>query len=261
MPRIPAQICAPRQNPLNRPGRDRKPTRPAAWLHPPADRARPGDGRGGAVDARRLARGGAGGRPLAGGLPRRAHGRAAGRRTAASGSPRRCTRRTRSRSSPTPGGWPASPGARASACCTCARARPPSARWIAARLSGRPWLATYHGAYPAKSGLKRWYNSVMTRGELVIANSDFTARHLLANHAVDRDKVVIIPRGADFARFDPDAIAPERIAKLQSAWGVDPADPRAEGAAGRPLHPAQGPARAGAGARPPAGGRARRRAR
>ena len=107
------------------------------------------------------------------------------------------------------------------------RSRAPAfSTMIAARLSGRPWLATYHGAYPAKSALKRWYNSVMTRGELVIANSDFTARHLLANHPVDRDKVVIIPRGADFARFDPEAIEPERIAKLQSAWGVDPAESR-----------------------------------
>lgn len=107
------------------------------------------------------------------------------------------------------------------------RSRAPAfSAMLAARLSGRPWLATYHGAYPGQSGPKRWYNSVMTRGALVIANSEFTAGHVVASHRIDRDKLVVIPRGVDVARFDPDAIAPERIAKLHAAWGLDPADPR-----------------------------------
>jgi glycosyltransferase involved in cell wall biosynthesis len=97
---------------------------------------------------------------------------------------------------------------------------------IAAKLTGRPWLATYHGAYPGRSGLKRWYNSIMTRGDLVIANSAFTRDHLLAQHPEASGKVVTIPRGVDFARFDPEAVAPERVAALLAAWGVAEDEPR-----------------------------------
>jgi glycosyltransferase involved in cell wall biosynthesis len=97
---------------------------------------------------------------------------------------------------------------------------------IAARMTGVPVIATYHGVYNAKSGLKRWYNGVMTRGEVVIANSEFTRRHVIAQHHVDPDKVVAIPRGVDIARFDPAAVSDERKAALAAAWGLEPADRR-----------------------------------
>jgi glycosyltransferase involved in cell wall biosynthesis len=108
-----------------------------------------------------------------------------------------------------------------------ARSRAPafSALW-AARATGTPFVATYHGIYKARSGLKRWYNAVMTRGDLVIANSDFTRRHVLAEHGLAPEKVVAIPRGVDLARFDPQAVAPERITALRESWGQAADDPR-----------------------------------
>ncbi|WP_374470683.1 glycosyltransferase family 4 protein [Phenylobacterium sp.] len=108
-----------------------------------------------------------------------------------------------------------------------ARSRAPafSALW-AARATGRPFVATYHGVYKAKSGLKRWYNAVMTRGDLVIANSDYTRAHVLAEHHLPAEKVVTIPRGVDLDRFDPEKVAPERVARLREAWGIPPGDPR-----------------------------------
>jgi glycosyltransferase involved in cell wall biosynthesis len=98
--------------------------------------------------------------------------------------------------------------------------------WLAARLSGRPMVATYHGAYPAKSGLKRWYNSIMTRGALVIANSEFTRGHLLGQHEVPEERVVTIPRGVDLNRFDPGRVGAERVEAMKAAWGVAPDDRR-----------------------------------
>jgi glycosyltransferase involved in cell wall biosynthesis len=108
-----------------------------------------------------------------------------------------------------------------------ARSRAPAfaALW-AARTTGTPFVATYHGVYKAQSGLKRWYNAVMTRGDLVIANSDYTRGHVLAEHAVDPGKVISIPRGVDLDRFNPAWVTPDRVAALRQAWGIDIADRR-----------------------------------
>lgn len=102
-----------------------------------------------------------------------------------------------------------------------ARSRAPafSALW-AAHATGVPFIATYHGVYNAHSSLKRWYNAVMTRGDLVIANSDYTRDHVLAEHQLDPARIVTIPRGVDLTRFDPRKVAPERIAALREAWGL-----------------------------------------
>ena len=103
-----------------------------------------------------------------------------------------------------------------------ARSRAPawSALW-AARRARVPFVTTYAGIYVGRSPLKRWYNGVMARGDLVIANSDFTREHLLTEHKIDPARVVTIPRGVDFTGFDPDAVAPSRVATLRAAWRLD----------------------------------------
>ncbi|RAK58188.1 glycosyl transferase [Phenylobacterium deserti] len=108
-----------------------------------------------------------------------------------------------------------------------ARSRAPafSALW-AARATGTPFVATYHGVYKAKSALKRWYNAVMTRGDLVIANSEYTRDHILAEHGLDPAKMVTIPRGVDLERFDPAQVSDERVTELQRAWGLAASDAR-----------------------------------
>jgi glycosyltransferase involved in cell wall biosynthesis len=108
-----------------------------------------------------------------------------------------------------------------------ARSRAPafSALW-AAHATRTPFVATYHGVYKASSSLKRWYNAVMTRGDLVIANSDYTRDHVLAEHGVDPAKVVTIPRGIDLDRFNPSWVTPDRVDALRRAWDVSPHDGR-----------------------------------
>jgi glycosyltransferase involved in cell wall biosynthesis len=66
----------------------------------------------------------------------------------------------------------------------------------------------------------------MTRGELVIANSEYTRAHVLAEHGLAPDKVVAIPRGVDLERFDPARVDPERVEALRQAWGIAPDDAR-----------------------------------
>ena len=108
-----------------------------------------------------------------------------------------------------------------------ARSRAPAwSAYRACQQTGTPFVTTYHGAYSGVTGLKRRYNSVMAKGDLVIANSDWTAAHVIAVHGVDPARIVTIPRGVDFASFDPQQVAPDRLQALQTAWHIQDDDRR-----------------------------------
>lgn len=108
-----------------------------------------------------------------------------------------------------------------------ARSRAPAFSALrAARATGIPFVATYHGVYTARSALKRRWNSIMAQGDLVIANSAYTREHVIAEHGVDPDRVIAIPRGIDLRRFDPDAVSHDRVRALCEAWGVADDAPR-----------------------------------
>jgi glycosyltransferase involved in cell wall biosynthesis len=100
-----------------------------------------------------------------------------------------------------------------------ARSRAPawSAMWAAHRMK-KPFVTTYHGVYKAKSGLKRWYNSVMARGDVVIANSEYTATHIRDQHPFASSRIVTIPRGVDISKFSSDKVSPARQAALEAEW-------------------------------------------
>jgi glycosyltransferase involved in cell wall biosynthesis len=66
----------------------------------------------------------------------------------------------------------------------------------------------------------------MTAGEAVIANSDYTRAHILAEHNIDPDKVIAIARGVDLARFDPALVGAARLAALRAAFALDEGDDR-----------------------------------
>jgi glycosyltransferase involved in cell wall biosynthesis len=108
-----------------------------------------------------------------------------------------------------------------------ARSRAPafSALW-AAHATGVPFVATYHGVYNARNALKRWYNAVMTKGDVVIANSEFTRAHIIAEHGMPPEKVVAIPRGIDLTRFEPGLVPGARVEALRAAWGISTGERR-----------------------------------
>lgn len=104
-----------------------------------------------------------------------------------------------------------------------ARSRAPAwSAYLAARRTQRPFVTTYHGAYSGRSRLKTLYNSVMARGDRVIANSRYTARLIESRHPVPPEHLHVIYRGFDTTAFDPDRIAPERVDRLRDAWGIGP---------------------------------------
>ena len=106
-----------------------------------------------------------------------------------------------------------------------ARSRAPA--WVAlgaARLTNTPFVTTYHGSYAGQSVLKVLYNSVMARGDAVIANSQFTADRILRMHPFAADRIHVIHRGTDFRAFMPEQVDAERVARLRQSWGLAPDD-------------------------------------
>tara|TARA_R110000787_G_scaffold16622_32_gene51047 strand:+ start:7644 stop:8750 length:1107 start_codon:yes stop_codon:yes gene_type:complete len=100
-----------------------------------------------------------------------------------------------------------------------ARSRAPAwSAMYAARRLGRAFVTTYHGAYNDNGPVKRWYNSIMARGDRVIAISEFIANRIERKHGVGRDMMRIIHRGVDLARFDPATVSAERIIQLSNEW-------------------------------------------
>lgn len=108
-----------------------------------------------------------------------------------------------------------------------ARSRAPAwSALLAARRTKTPFVTTYHGIYNAKSGIKRWYNSVMARGDLVIANSGYTRDHILTEHKIAPDKIEVIYRGVDVENFDPQAVSNKDQEALAGQWGIQLLSPR-----------------------------------
>ncbi len=100
-----------------------------------------------------------------------------------------------------------------------ARSRAPAwSALYAARKTGVPFVTTYHGAYGQKNALKAFYNSVMARGDAVIANSHYTAGLIRQRHHV-AGELTVIHRGTDIAAI---ADVPEaRVQALRESWGVE----------------------------------------
>ncbi len=104
-----------------------------------------------------------------------------------------------------------------------ARSRAPAwSTLLASRWTKRPLVTTYHGTYGDPGPVKAVYNSVMGRGDRVIANSSYTANLVASRQHVARDRIRVIYRGIDGAIFDPFVVPPGPVARLRESWGVGP---------------------------------------
>jgi glycosyltransferase involved in cell wall biosynthesis len=107
-----------------------------------------------------------------------------------------------------------------------ARSRAPAwSACAAARATGRCFVTTFHNAYGARTALKRRYNSVMARGDRVIAISDFVAAHAAHVYGVGCDRLRTIPRGVDLQVFDPNRVGAQRIVNLARQWRLPDGTP------------------------------------
>ncbi len=104
-----------------------------------------------------------------------------------------------------------------------ARSRAPAwSALLAAQRTGKPFVTTYHGAYGEVGPFKAAYNSVMARGDRVIANSRYTASVIEERDASAHDRIRVIYRGVDQSVFDPHAVEAQSVETLRAAWGVPP---------------------------------------
>ena len=101
-----------------------------------------------------------------------------------------------------------------------ARSRAPAwSAWLASKKTGCKFVTTFHGTYGLHGIGKKRYNSIMTRGDRVIAISNFIAEHIRKFYAPDPDKIRIIHRGVDLRAFNPFTThAPQRMIELSKDW-------------------------------------------
>ena len=106
-----------------------------------------------------------------------------------------------------------------------ARSRAPA--WsclLATKLTRRKFVTTFHGTYNFSGKLKKLYNSVMVRSELIIAGSNFIFSHIKENYSdllTIKKKFLVIFRGINVDYFDPSSKLEEDEKKLLTKWEIN----------------------------------------
>ncbi len=106
-----------------------------------------------------------------------------------------------------------------------ARSRAPA--WsclFASKLTGRKFVTTFHGTYNFKSNLKKLYNSVMVRSDLIIAGSNFIFSHIKENYSRylnNKKKFLVIFRGINVDYFDSSTTLESHEKKLLKQWDIE----------------------------------------
>jgi glycosyltransferase involved in cell wall biosynthesis len=106
-----------------------------------------------------------------------------------------------------------------------ARSRAPA--WsclLATKITRRKFVTTFHGTYNFSNSIKKFYNSVMVRANLIIAGSNYIFSHINNNYSKylgHKKKFLVIFRGINVDYFDPSATLESEEKQLLKDWGVD----------------------------------------
>ncbi|MEG9861614.1 MAG: glycosyltransferase family 4 protein [Parvularculales bacterium] len=90
----------------------------------------------------------------------------------------------------------------------------------AARRCNIPLVATWHGAVPDGPALKIFYSSALVRGDVVIANSCYTAERIKIRYPRRIARLITIHRGTDLAAYDPKKEDSTRTTRFRQQWNV-----------------------------------------
>jgi glycosyltransferase involved in cell wall biosynthesis len=107
-----------------------------------------------------------------------------------------------------------------------ARSRAPA--WVAhgaTRLTKTPLVTSFPGRYAGGNALEARYNSILARGDVVIADSEYAAKLIAKLYPATKGKVHTVRRGVKCKIFAPNAIAPARVQAVRREWRVDAEEP------------------------------------
>ena len=106
-----------------------------------------------------------------------------------------------------------------------ARSRAPA--WsclFATKLTNRKFVTTFHGTYNFSGKLKKFYNSVMVRSDLIIAGSNFIFSHIKENYSeflTSQKKFLVIFRGINVDYFDSSTKLENDEKKILEKWNIN----------------------------------------
>ena len=107
-----------------------------------------------------------------------------------------------------------------------ARSRAPAwSCYLATKLTLRKFVTTFHGTYNFIYRIKKFYNSVMVRSDLVIASSNFIFSHINENYEKfflkKKRKLLVIFRGINTNYFNSQTILPLKLDKFSKQNKID----------------------------------------
>ena len=105
-----------------------------------------------------------------------------------------------------------------------ARSRAPAwSCFLATKVTRAKFVTTFHGTYNFKSSMKKYYNSVMVKSDLIIAGSNFIFSHIKENYLSylnKNQKLLTIFRGINLEYFDSSKIKNNDELKLMNEWKI-----------------------------------------
>lgn len=104
------------------------------------------------------------------------------------------------------------------------RSRAPAwSAFHAAKAENVPFITTFHGVYNEKGIGKHRYNSIMAKGQRVIAVSHYVQQYIKEHYAqeVHEDHIRVIHRGLDAQQFHPEAVVKQKVIQLIQDWHLE----------------------------------------
>ena len=92
--------------------------------------------------------------------------------------------------------------------------------FVAARMCRIPLVTSCYKGFREQNIFKHFYNSIMARGDYVIASSEQIAQLINDRYGTAWSKIAVVSCSIDLGRFDPDKVTRERVDAIRSAWGV-----------------------------------------
>ena len=107
-----------------------------------------------------------------------------------------------------------------------ARSRAPAwSSYFAARIAFRKFVTTFHGTYNFSNKIKKFYNSIMVRSDVVIAGSNFIFSHINENYgdffSKGKRKLLVIFRGINTNYYNSQKVLPIKIDRFAKKYNID----------------------------------------